>query len=241
MLRSARERAGWTREALAYHSGVTWSAIAQIESGRRQDVRLSSLAALAAALGVSVDYLAGAPTTIRPDLARHRGLIYGSDEDFVVALAPFLAEGVARADGVLAVTGSRQTGLLREALGHDARQVKFVDSSEWYDSPTGALHRYLTFVQERFQHGAPWVRIIGEPVWSGRSRAEVAAWKRYESIINLSFASLPASVICPYDARSVPRQVLVGARHTHPELAEEGRVLDCPDYREPEDFLLTVP
>ena len=31
-LRAARARAGFTREALAYHSGVSWSAIAQIES-----------------------------------------------------------------------------------------------------------------------------------------------------------------------------------------------------------------
>ena len=51
-LKAARARAGWSREALAYHSGVSWSAIAQIESGRRNDVRLSSLSALAEALGV---------------------------------------------------------------------------------------------------------------------------------------------------------------------------------------------
>ena len=50
-LKAARERLGWSREALAYHSGVSWSAIAQIESGRRKDVRLSSLSALAEALG----------------------------------------------------------------------------------------------------------------------------------------------------------------------------------------------
>ena len=56
-LRAARARAGWSRETLAHHSGVSWSAIAQIESGRRRDVRLSSLSALADALGVSVDEL----------------------------------------------------------------------------------------------------------------------------------------------------------------------------------------
>ena len=55
-LKAARTRLGWTRETLAHHSGISWSAISQIESGRRRDVRLGTLSALAEALGVSVDY-----------------------------------------------------------------------------------------------------------------------------------------------------------------------------------------
>src|SRR5438034_4762369 len=82
-LRAARARAGWTREALAYHSGVSWSAIAQIESGRRKDVRLSSLSALAEALGVSVDHLIGTTATIAPPMLGHRLLTYGSDDEFL--------------------------------------------------------------------------------------------------------------------------------------------------------------
>src|SRR5438105_15524308 len=71
-VRSARERAGWSREALAHYSGLSWAAIAQIESGRRQEVRVSSLLALAGALGVSVDYLAGSTATVAPRLPGHR-------------------------------------------------------------------------------------------------------------------------------------------------------------------------
>ena len=51
------ERLGWTREALAFHSGLSWSAIAQVESGRRTNLRPSTLAALSRPLGVSIDYL----------------------------------------------------------------------------------------------------------------------------------------------------------------------------------------
>ena len=58
-LRRAREDRGWSREDLAHHSGVSYGAIAQIETGRRTDVRLRSLVALADALGVSVDALLG--------------------------------------------------------------------------------------------------------------------------------------------------------------------------------------
>ena len=58
-VRSARERVGWSREALAYHSGLSGAAIAQIESGRRREVRVTTLLALSRALEVSVDYLVG--------------------------------------------------------------------------------------------------------------------------------------------------------------------------------------
>src|SRR3984893_14177140 len=95
-LRSARERAGWSREALAYHSGLSWAAIKQIESGRRQEVRLGSLVALANALGVSVDYLVGGKATVSSKLLEHRALIYGSDEEFLAWTVPFLVDGITR-------------------------------------------------------------------------------------------------------------------------------------------------
>ena len=239
-LRSARERTGWTREALAHHSGLSWAAISQIESGRRREVRVSSLLALASALGVSVDYLVGGSATVSPELLRHRVLIYDSDDEYLAFSVPFVLEGITRSDCVLAVTSKRQIGLLRDALGDDALHVEFWDSAEWYRSPRGASNGYRTIMQERFGRGAPWIRIIGEPVWSGRSEAEVAAWIRYESLLNLSFAASPATIVCPYDARSVSDRVLAGARRTHPEVAAAGEVTTSAAYREPEDFLLSV-
>src|ERR1700731_3189308 len=127
-LRSARERVGWTREALAYHSGLSWAAIAQIESGRRQQVRVSSLVALASALGVSVDYLVGGDATISPQLLGHRVLIYGSEDEYLESAIPFLLEGIARSEGVLCVPSTWRGNLLRDALGEDAHRVGFLDS-----------------------------------------------------------------------------------------------------------------
>jgi transcriptional regulator with XRE-family HTH domain len=237
-LRSARERMGWTREALAYHSGLSWAAIAQIESGRRQEVRVSSLVALASALGVSVDYLVGGAGTMSPQLLRHRVLIYASDEEYVTSVVPFLQEGIARSDAVVAVPSTRQGDLLHDALGDDAQHVEFLDSAEWYRTLRGAALGYRTFVKDRFDRGASWVRVIGDAVWAGRSTAEVTEWFRYESIINLALASSPTTIMCSYDGRSLPQGVLADARRTHRELAEAGEVTANPSYLEPEDFLL---
>ncbi|MDQ1467450.1 MAG: hypothetical protein QOH10_1865, partial [Actinomycetota bacterium] len=225
-------------EALAYHSGVSWSAIAQIESGRRKDVRLSSLSALAEALGVSVDYLIGTTATITPPLLEHRLLTYGSDDEFVEAAVPFIAAGIEESDGLLAVTTKARIGLLRDALDERSRPVEFADSADWYRSPLAALNGYRAFVQQKYEAGAPWVRIVGEPVWTGRSDAEITSWIRYESLLNLALASLPATIVCPYDTRSLPTAVVADARLTHPEVAHGGDATTNPTYREPEDFLL---
>jgi len=236
-LRAARARVGWSREALAYHSGVSWAAIAQIESGRRKDVRLSSLSALAHALDVSVDYLIGSATTA-PQLLEHRALTYGSDEEFLATAVPYLAEGIERSDRVLAVTTEAQIGLLRDALDESAEHVEFCDSTDWYRSPVEAVNRYRDFVTQKLEAGANWIRIMGEPVWTGKSDAEIAAWTRYESMLNLSFASSPATIVCPYDTGSLPVDIVADACRTHPEVAHGSGATASSTYRDAEDFLL---
>jgi transcriptional regulator with XRE-family HTH domain len=239
-VKSARERLGWSRETLAHSSGLSWAAIAQIESGRRRDVRASSLVALSRALGVSVDYLVGGATTVTPGLLNHCLATYGTDDDYLASAIPFILEGIARGDCVLAITAKRHAGLLRETLGGDVRHVEFRDASEWYRSLPNAAGGYLSYVQERFAAGAPWIRIIGEPVWNRHSDAELAEWFRYESLINLSFASSPATVVCTYDTRVLPPSAIDNARRTHPQLTDGREVSTSPTYRAPEESLLSL-
>jgi transcriptional regulator with XRE-family HTH domain len=237
-LKAARERVGWSREALAYHSGVSWSAIAQIESGRRKDVRLSSLAALADALGVSVDYLIGTAAILGSQVVEHRVLTYGSDEEFLAGVVPFLVEGIERSHCLLAVMTEAKTGLLRDALAGRPEHVEFAEWADWYRSPREALRRYGAFVKENLEAGAIWIRVVAEAGWSGQSDAEIAAWTRYESLVNLAFASAPATIICTYDENEFPAEVLVDARRTHPDLAHGNQATASLTYQGPEEFLI---
>lgn len=239
ILRGARERAGWSREVLAYHSGLSCAAIAQIESGRRQNVRIASLAALAGALGVSIDYLAGGTPRAHGGLLEHRAFVYESDSAFLTTIVPFLREGIQRHDALLVVTTSPQIRRLRTALGRDATNVDFFSSSGWYRSPLEALNKYQTYVEGQVNDGARWMRIIGEPIWTGRSASDIRRWIRYEAVINLSFAAWPATVMCPYDARSVSPAIIESSHRTHPELAEGARVTLSSHYGQPEQLLLS--
>lgn len=238
VLRGARERAGWSRETLAYHSGLSCAAIAQIESGRRQDVRIASLAALAEALGVTIDYLFSGSGASQSTLLEHRGFIYDSDGHYLETVVPFLRDGVLHGDAVLAVTTNPQIRLLRKALGDDAAGVDFRSSAAWYRSPMEALNRYRTYLDRRLEGGSRWIWVVGEPLWAGRSDAEIDDWIRYEAIINLSLADRPATIICPYDARSVAPTIVVSAHWTHPALASDGELTPSSAYYDPEALLV---
>lgn len=240
-LKAARGRAGWSREALAYHSGVSWSAIAQIESGRRKDVRLSSLSALADALEVSVDYLIGTEAlATAPHLFEHRVLTYGSDQEFVASTFPFLDEGLKDGDCLLAVTTEAKTLLLREVLGDRSTQIEFADWSEWYESPTNALNRYREFLKRQIKAGAVWIRVVAEAAWTNGSDEEFSAWARYESLVNLMFASSPATIVCTYDERAFPEDAIAQAHSTHPEIVSGKNSTVSATYSPPEEFLLAT-
>jgi transcriptional regulator with XRE-family HTH domain len=233
-VRAARERRGWSRESLAHHSGLSWSAISQIETGRRADIRLSSLAALASALDISLDYLVGADE--QRVIMTHEACLYETVEGLAECATTFVRDGLSRDYALLVVTAPRTQDLIREMLGGDAKAVAFHDAADWYTTPADATRGYQAFVRNARAGGAPWTGVIGEPVWARRSEREVAAWTRYESMVNLAFAAWPVSLMCPYDVNQVDEHVLADARRTHPALLEDGQRVSSPHYEAPETF-----
>ena len=213
-LRAARAQRGLSRERLAVSSGLSYAAIVQIESGRRRQVRIETVRALAAALQVSVDYLVGGePCGVA--MLDHRALMHQSDAQLLDGVVPFVEEGVSRGHAVLVVLPRTKIRHLQKALGGASDRVEMVTSAGWYRTPDSAMRRYRAFVEDRLNGGAPWVSIVGEPVWDDRSVDEVGAWHRYEALVNVAFAAAAASIVCPYDERTVPSEVVAEAHRTH--------------------------
>src|SRR5207244_2662029 len=74
-------------------------------------------------------------------------------------------------------------------------------------------------------------RGIGEPIWAGRSPAELVECHRHESLLNLAFAGSPAWwLLCPYDTATLDAAVLEEARATHPLVYEDGVERPSPAY-----------
>ena len=236
-VRAARARLGWTREALAFHSGVSWSAITQVETGRRRDLRSGTLAALAAALGVTTDYLVlGRPGAVT--CGDHRLLRYRSDDELLATVAPFLAGASQHSEGALAVTSERTSGLLRRALGDAAEGVRFGKSSSWHASPMAALHAYEEFCASRLAEGAPWVRIVAEQRWTQLAVSEARAWIRLEALLSLVLVSLPVSLLCICEDGSPPPAVDRSLSIVHSHVINPGAAPQEDSHVDPRSLLL---
>jgi transcriptional regulator with XRE-family HTH domain len=206
---AARRRRALSREALAFHSGVSWSAIAQIETGRRPNPRADTLSALARSLEVTVDYLLGAERSARP-LLRHEAVIYDGAEDFVARAAPLLAAALDAGEPALVVTSRANRSALSRHLGTAAKAVRFEDSRQVCRSPATVFDGYRGFVERGLGDGAAWLNILGEPAWD-----DVTPCVRYEAELNLSFAQFPLTLACLYDERALAPEVVEIARHAH--------------------------
>ncbi len=162
----------------------------------------------------------------------HQALLYEDAQQFLSAILPFITDGLDRGEPVLAVTTKSNSSMLRGELGQAAADVEFVDPVRWYDAPgrtLAACHRYVQERRDKHER----VRVIGEPVWTGWDSFETVGWKRFEASLNIAFATAPAWMICSYDQRLVPPEVVADARRTHPQLTGGQR---CADYSDPTDY-----
>lgn len=178
-----------------------------------------------------------------PDF-RHQVCVYGSDEEFLAMALPFVEEGFRRGEPVLAATTSANLELLSEALGDRADRLDFAETAYFGRRPpqrVAAFERYWRHTADDGDsaangNGPRHVRIIAEPVWAGRSRAEAAAWKQMESQLNALLTDTNIWMICPYDARIAGPDVLADALRTHPQRIDGTGVTVSDDYLEPVHF-----
>lgn len=181
---------------------------------------------------------AGSFRSPHPDF-RHQVCVYGSDEEFLAMALPFVEEGFRRDEPVLAATTSANLELLSEALGERAGRLDFAETAYFGRRPpqrVAAFERYWRHTSGSRTGARSQVRILAEPVWAGRSRAEAAAWKQMESQLNTLLTDTDIWMVCPYDSRLAGPDVLADALRTHPERIDGSRVTASPDYLEPGRF-----
>jgi CheY-like chemotaxis protein len=206
----------------------------------RSEDDLAELIATSPALGyISKAFLSAYAirTLLDKGKCEHEALVYSTVEEFLAATVPFIREGLEDEEPLLVVTKEANLSALREALDADAGKVDFVDSAAWYRSPRQTLDAYAQYVREHLEEGAGRLRVIGEPVWPRTSARAVAEWKRYESAINVAWASTPVTVVCPYDASELPEDVVADATRTHPVLRTGRGTRPSPRYADPEVFV----
>lgn len=154
------------------------------------------------------------------DTFRHEALLYEGPTQFADRTAAFVRAGLDAGESVLVAVVREKVGLLAAALGRDSRHVRFADMRTLGRNPARIIPAWRAFVDENVSAGRPF-RGVGEPIWAGRSPAEIDECHRHEALINVAFAdSPPWSLLCPYDVGALDPEVVHGSEHTHPGLVD---------------------
>ncbi len=156
---------------------------------------------------------------------RHFALLYRTAEEYSSAVADFVRAASAAAEPVLIAVPGRRQAQLRQVL--EPGRTSFADMRELGCNPARILPAIQTFINTCI--GGP-VRFVGEPVWPGRSAAEIREAMRHEALINLAFADADATILCPYDVTGLPRCVIADVGRTHPLLTSRGTQEPSPGF-----------
>ncbi|MER7475667.1 sensor histidine kinase [Micromonospora sp. NPDC000018] len=148
----------------------------------------------------------------------HEGLFYRDQDELLAGTVPFITGGLAAAEPVLVAMPGANLRLVRGAVGG-------VDGVRWADMTVAGRNpgRIIPWVLQAFidEHAGRRVRIIGEPIWAGRSDTEYPACAQHEASINMAFAGRDAAILCPYDVTGLDDDVLADACATHPVLVDD--------------------
>jgi anti-sigma regulatory factor (Ser/Thr protein kinase) len=149
----------------------------------------------------------------------HRALFYRNRQEYLDCLLPFITDGLAAGQPVLAIVPGPNLAALRDALGQNATQVSMVDMTVVGRNPGRLCEMYNVFVGE---HARRPVRVVGEPIWPARPAIEYPACVQHEALCNRAFVGLSGVGICPYDAANLSPAVIADAQSTHPVLWQAG-------------------
>jgi anti-sigma regulatory factor (Ser/Thr protein kinase) len=156
------------------------------------------------------------PSTHANSGYRHDALLYSGLADFVARTVRFIRGGLEAGESIMVATSAEKIDLMRAALGADAGAVVFADMASVGANPARIIPFWQEFVDQHMAEGRP-MRGIGEPIWPGRSSAELVECQRHESLLNVALsASTPMWLLCPYDTDALDPAVVEEALRSHP-------------------------
>jgi len=165
------------------------------------------------------------------DRFAHPALLYRDDEEYLAGTLPYIRDGLSAGEPVAVAVPGANLQLIRAALGDDADRVSLLDMTTAGRNPGRILPTVLLSFADT--HPDRRVRLIGEPIWAGRSAAEYPACAQHEALINVAFADRAATILCPYNAALLDPAWIADAYRTHPVLFTAAGRFDSLHYDDP--------
>ena len=152
-----------------------------------------------------------------PTAFSHEVLVYAGLSELTDRAGAFVREGLGHGEAVMVMVAEPKLTSLREELGADAERVEFVDMAIVGRNPACIIPAWQAFFSRQRNGSA---RGIGEPIWRGRSDAELLECQLHEALINLAFAGGSGRLLCPYDSEALDPAVIAEACRCHPRVNE---------------------
>ncbi|MER6784535.1 anti-sigma factor RsbA family regulatory protein [Streptomyces sp. NPDC000658] len=161
----------------------------------------------------------------------HPALFYRGEREYVDRTVSFVQEGLGLGEPVAVAVPGPNLELIRTALGADAEGVLLLDMTRAGRNPGRIIPGVLRSFADAHPRGR--ARIVGEPIWAGRSPVEYPACAQHEALINAAFEGRAVTILCPYDEERLDEAVLADARITHPVIVSRDgrRASDVYDWR----------
>ncbi|HEY2579018.1 MAG TPA: sensor histidine kinase [Streptosporangiaceae bacterium] len=158
-------------------------------------------------------------TAAASDGLNHHALFYRDQREYLAPVTSFVLDGLASGQPAFIAVPGAIGQLLRGRLGAQSSQLAHADMAETGRNPARIIPELLTFLD---RHDGQHCRVVTEPVWPGRSDAELCETARHEALINVAFAGTPVSILCPYHTDGQAGSVLEWAHCTHPSVTSDG-------------------
>jgi anti-sigma regulatory factor (Ser/Thr protein kinase) len=161
----------------------------------------------------------------------HLALLYRDVDEYLSGTVPFVTAGLAAGEAVMVAVPRPNLDVIRHGLGPAADLVQLHDMSVAGGNPGRILPGVLLAFAAA--HRGKRVRIIGEPIWPGRTALEYPACVQHEALINAAFRGRDATILCPYDVAGLAPRTIEDAYRTHPVVADANARRESRAYADP--------
>ena len=150
----------------------------------------------------------------------HPALFYRDEREYLAGVVPFVRKALVAGEPVAVAVPTENLRLLREEIGAEDG-VRFLDMREAGRNPGRIIPGVLRAFADA-QSPDTRVRIVGEPIWAGRTATEYPACAQHEALINAAFQGRRVTILCPYDTRRLDPRIIADAHATHPVVVDAG-------------------
>lgn len=153
-----------------------------------------------------------------PGTLSHEAVLYREPEEMERRVRAFLQDGLAANEPSLVLVPAERIPPLRRGLGEAAAGVRFEDMTELGLNPA----RVIPALVEWVRRSARPVRIVSEPLWRGRSEAELIEVLRHEALVETALGGARARLLCLFDERAIPACARSSLERSHHRIGESG-------------------